>query len=69
MGALAAIEPRWGALMRDQLPSAWGDYAPTWVDLGVLAGTFGLFGLLFLAFLRMLPFIAVAETRSQAETR
>jgi Ni/Fe-hydrogenase subunit HybB-like protein len=58
-----------GALLRDQLPSGWGDYAPTWVDLGVLAGTFGLFGLLFLAFLRVLPFIAVTETRTSAETR
>jgi Ni/Fe-hydrogenase subunit HybB-like protein len=50
-----------GSLLRDQLPSAWGDYTPTWVDIGILAGTFGCFGLGFLAFLRTLPAVPIAE--------
>ncbi len=50
-------------LQREYLPAAWGDYAPTWVDLGILSGTLGLFSLLFLTFLRVLPFIAVHEMR------
>jgi molybdopterin-containing oxidoreductase family membrane subunit len=56
-----------GALLRDQLPAAWGNYTPTWVDLGILAGTFGFFGLLYLAFLRLLPFVPVSELRQQRE--
>jgi molybdopterin-containing oxidoreductase family membrane subunit len=50
-------------LERDQLPSAWGNYAPTWVDLGILSGTLGFFALLFLLFLRLLPFVPVWELK------
>jgi len=53
-------------LLRDQLPSAWGNYMPTIVDLGILAGTLGFFGLLFLAFLRFMPFIPVSELKEEA---
>jgi Ni/Fe-hydrogenase subunit HybB-like protein len=49
----------------DQLPAAWGDYWPTWVDIGILAGTFGFFGFLMLVFLRLLPFIPVSEVRHE----
>jgi molybdopterin-containing oxidoreductase family membrane subunit len=51
------------SLSRDFLPSAWRIYIPTWVDLGILAGTLGFFGLLFLAFLRWVPFVPVAELK------
>jgi molybdopterin-containing oxidoreductase family membrane subunit len=50
----------------DQLPSAWGNYWPSWVDIGILAGTFGFFGFLMLVFLRLLPFIPVSEVRHEA---
>jgi Ni/Fe-hydrogenase subunit HybB-like protein len=53
-------------LLRDQLPSSWGNYMPTVVDLGILAGTLGFFGLLFLAFLRFMPFIPVSEMKEEA---
>ena len=49
------------SLQREFLPSGWGDYSPTWVDLSILAGTIGFFGLLFLLFLRLLPFVAAWE--------
>jgi molybdopterin-containing oxidoreductase family membrane subunit len=51
------------SLSRDFLPSAWHMFVPTWVDVGILAGTLGFFGLLFLAFLRLVPFIPVAEMK------
>jgi Ni/Fe-hydrogenase subunit HybB-like protein len=51
------------SLEREYLPSKWGAYSPTWVDLGIFAGTFGFFTLLFLLFLRFVPFIAVSEMR------
>jgi molybdopterin-containing oxidoreductase family membrane subunit len=53
-------------LERDQLPAAWGNYTPTWVDIGILAGTVGMFALLMLAFLRLLPFISVSELKQDA---
>jgi len=52
-------------LLRDQLPAAWGSYAPTLVDIGILAGTFGFFGLLFLVFLRFVPFVPVSELKEE----
>jgi len=52
------------SLHRDFLPSSWGYYTPTWVDILTLAGSFGLFFTLFLLFLRYLPMIAMAEVKS-----
>ena len=51
------------SLQRDFLPSSWHGYAPTWVDLAILGGSFGLFGFLFLLFLRFVPFIPVSEVK------
>ena len=51
------------SLANDFLPSSWGYYTPTWVDLGMLAGSFGLFLTLFLLFCRYLPMIAMAEIK------
>jgi Ni/Fe-hydrogenase subunit HybB-like protein len=52
------------SLNRDFLPSSWFIYAPTWVDLSMLAGSFGLFFTLFLLFCRYLPMVAVHEVKS-----
>jgi hypothetical protein len=51
------------SLSSDFLPSSWGPYFPTWVDLAMLAGSFGLFFTLFLLFLRFLPMMAMAEIK------
>ncbi len=55
-----------GGLVRDQMPSAWGSYTPTWVDIGILTGTMGFFSLLFLVALRLLPFVPVSELKEDA---
>ncbi len=52
------------SLSRDFLPSSWGVYWPTWVDLLTFLGSFGLFFTLFLLFLRFLPIVAMAEVKS-----
>ncbi len=52
------------SLHRDFLPSSWGMFYPTWVDAGLLAGSFGLFLTLMLLFCRFLPTISVAELKS-----
>ncbi|QDV22306.1 NrfD/PsrC family molybdoenzyme membrane anchor subunit [Aureliella helgolandensis] len=51
------------SLSRDFLPSSWGYFAPTWVDIGMLVGSFGLFTTLFLMFLRFLPIVAISEIK------
>lgn len=52
------------SLSRDYLPSSWGYFTPTWVDLLTLLGSFGLFFMLFLLFLRYLPMVGMAEVKS-----
>ncbi len=52
------------SLTRDFMPSAWGAFHPTMVDLATLAGSFGLFFTLFLLFCRFLPMVAMAEVRT-----
>ncbi|MCL5096878.1 MAG: polysulfide reductase NrfD [Candidatus Omnitrophica bacterium] len=51
------------SLHRDFLPSSWGYYIPTWVDVLTYVGTFGLFFTLFLLFIRFLPLIAISEVK------
>jgi molybdopterin-containing oxidoreductase family membrane subunit len=52
------------SLHRDYLPSSWGFYKPTWVEILTLMGSFGLFFTLFLLFLRFLPMVAMAEVKA-----
>ncbi|MEM9160450.1 MAG: NrfD/PsrC family molybdoenzyme membrane anchor subunit [Verrucomicrobiota bacterium] len=51
------------SLSRDFVPSSWGYYSPTVVDIFTYLGTFGLFSVLFLLFLRFLPLMAMAEIK------
>jgi molybdopterin-containing oxidoreductase family membrane subunit len=52
-----------GSLERDFLPSSWSSYAPTWIEIATLLGSFGLFFTCFLLFCRLLPVIAMAEVK------
>ena len=52
-----------GGLLRDFLPSSWGMFYPTWVDIWTFIGTFGIFTSLFLLFIRFLPMIAMSEVK------
>ena len=52
------------SLHRDYLPSSWGVFSPTWVDIGLLVGSFGLFLTMILLFCRFLPTISLAELKS-----
>jgi Ni/Fe-hydrogenase subunit HybB-like protein len=51
------------SLHRDFLPSSWGYFRPTWVDMCTFTGTIGLFLTLFLLFARFLPMIAISEVK------
>ena len=52
------------SLHRDYLPSSWGYFSPTLVDICLYLGTFGLFFTLFLLFIRWIPMIAIAEVKA-----
>jgi molybdopterin-containing oxidoreductase family membrane subunit len=51
------------SLHRDFLPSSWGYFRPTWVDVCTYLGTFGLFLTLYLLFVKFLPMIAIGEVK------
>ncbi len=51
------------SLHRDYLPSNWGYFKPTIVDILTFVGSFGLFLTLFLLFMRFLPLIAISEVK------
>ena len=51
------------SLANDFLPSSWGWFEPTWVDVGTFVGSFGLFMTLFLLFIRFLPVLAISEIK------
>lgn len=52
------------SLHQDYLPSSWGYFRPSIIDISTFFGTFGLFFTLFLLFIRFLPMIAVGEIKS-----
>jgi len=52
-----------GSLHRTAMPSAWGDFHPTFWDYATLFGTVGLFFSGFLLFVRFLPVISIFEMR------
>jgi molybdopterin-containing oxidoreductase family membrane subunit len=51
------------SLERAFLPGSWESFTPTWVDMGMLIGSFGLFFTLFLLFCRFLPIVAMSEVK------
>ena len=55
------------SLHRDFLPSSWGYFTPTIVDVLTFAGTFGLFLTLILLFVRFVPIIAISEVKGALE--
>jgi molybdopterin-containing oxidoreductase family membrane subunit len=52
------------SLHREFLPSNWGYYSPTKIDVLTYVGTFGLFFTMFLLFIRFVPLIAISEVKA-----
>jgi molybdopterin-containing oxidoreductase family membrane subunit len=52
------------SLHRDYLPSSWGYFHPTIVDVGCFTGSLGLFFTCFALFIRWLPQIAMFEVKA-----
>ncbi len=51
------------SLANDFLPSSWDYFSPTFWDVSLLIGSFGLFFTLFLLFIRYLPMISITEIK------
>lgn len=52
------------SLHRDFLPSSWAMYKPTFIEVAILIGSFGLFFSLFLIFIRLLPVVSISEVKA-----
>ena len=52
-----------GGVAHDFLPNAWGLYGPTWVELGIMVGSFCLFFFLFVLFCKHLPSVSMTEMK------
>jgi Ni/Fe-hydrogenase subunit HybB-like protein len=57
------------SLHREYLPSGWVMYSPTWVEIGIFLGTFGLFFTCFFLFAKFLPVINMSEVKSILKNR
>jgi hypothetical protein len=44
-------------------PWQWAGYHITWVEVAILAGSFGWFSMWFLLFIKQLPVIAISEVK------
>ena len=51
------------SLANDFLPSSWGYFSPSIVDIFTFFGTMGFFSTLFLLFVRFLPMLPIAEIK------
>ncbi|MCG8557494.1 MAG: polysulfide reductase NrfD [Proteobacteria bacterium] len=51
------------SLHRDYLPSSWGYFSPTIVDVGCFVGSLGLFFTCFMLFIRWIPMVAMSEVK------
>jgi molybdopterin-containing oxidoreductase family membrane subunit len=51
------------SVARDFIPHAWGTYAPTLVEFGIMIGSFCLFFFLYLLFVKHLPSVSMTEMK------
>ena len=51
------------SLAHDFDPYVWGTYRPTYVEVGISLGSFGLFFLLYLLFVKNLPVLSISEIK------
>jgi len=49
-----------------QLPYAWGQYSPSWVEISITAAAFAGFTLIYLVFTRNFPIVSMWETADQS---
>ncbi|MEX1185178.1 MAG: NrfD/PsrC family molybdoenzyme membrane anchor subunit [Gemmatimonadaceae bacterium] len=57
------------SLAHEYNPWQWSGYRVTWVDMAILAGSFGWFSMWFLLFIKQFPVIAIAEVKEIVKPR
>jgi len=55
-----------GSMAQDYLPYQWGFYWPTWVEWGIMLGSFCFLLMAFLLFVKFLPSVAMTEAKEEA---
>jgi molybdopterin-containing oxidoreductase family membrane subunit len=53
------------SLAHEYDPYSWGLFFPTWVDIGITAGSFAWFFLWFLLFAKLLPVVSIVEVKEE----
>lgn len=56
-----------GSVAREFDPYSWTIYTPTWVDYGILVGSFCLFLFLFFLFAKFLPAVSITEVKEELQ--
>ncbi|MDX9788299.1 MAG: NrfD/PsrC family molybdoenzyme membrane anchor subunit [Desulfobacterales bacterium] len=51
------------SVAHDFIPHAWGHYAPTWIEIGIMLGSFSLFFMLFILFVKHMPSMSTTELK------
>jgi molybdopterin-containing oxidoreductase family membrane subunit len=51
------------SLTHEYIPFAWGNYRPSYTEMGILVGSFCWFFFWFLLFIRLLPPVAIQEIK------
>jgi molybdopterin-containing oxidoreductase family membrane subunit len=54
---------------RDFIPHTWGLYTPTWVEFGIMIGSFSLFFFLFMLFVKHLPSVSMTKMKEMLGNR
>ena len=52
-----------GTLRMPRMDFTVGTYSPSWVELGVLVGSFGMFAMLYFLFVQLAPIVSIWEIR------
>ena len=52
-----------GGSAHDFMPNAWGLYSPSFIEYGILMGSFSMFFFLFLLFVKHLPSVSITELK------
>ncbi len=52
-----------GSLITNQMPSEWGVYKPTWVDITITLGSFGWFFMWFVLCAKFIPIVSMTEVK------
>jgi len=53
------------SLAKEYDPYSWGNYKPSFVEVGITIGTFGFFFMMFLLFSKYLPVVAITEKKEE----